>query len=171
MSRRPMPRTTWPTSTSSSASWTRSSRPRPRTPRRAAIRSKLPGLFDLAGRPPTDYANPQRTQTFWERNRGPGVRPRAMVDRAPEGAKQMKRAAAAIATILALALVAPTMALAQAKDDKKVKTYDFSGDTIDGDLIKPDGEVVDTRDFASHSSLIRIRKDFIKEILKSAEDL
>jgi hypothetical protein len=95
-----------------------------------------------------------------------------MVDRAPEGAKLMMRATfAAIAAALALAVVAPTMAMAQAKDDKKVKTYDFSGDTIDGDLIKPDGEVVDTRDFASHSSLINIRKDFIKEILKSAEDL
>ena len=40
-----------------------------------------------------------------------------------------------------------------------------------GDLIKPDGEFVDTRNFAKHTSLINIRKDFIKEILKSAEDL
>ena len=31
--------------------------------------------------------------------------------------------------------------------------------------------LVDARDFAKHSSLIRIRKDFIAEILKSAEDL
>ncbi|GAB4522009.1 MAG: hypothetical protein Tsb0020_40510 [Haliangiales bacterium] len=56
-------------------------------------------------------------------------------------------------------------------DAQKVKTYDFSGDTIDGDLLKPDGDVVDTRKFASHTSLIRIRKDFIKEVLKTAEDL
>jgi hypothetical protein len=64
-------------------------------------------------------------------------------------------------------------ALAQKKDDKaaKVKVYDFSGDTIEGDLIKPEGSSVDARDFAKHSSLIRIRKDFIAEILKSAEDL
>jgi hypothetical protein len=54
---------------------------------------------------------------------------------------------------------------------KKVKTYDFSGDTIEGDLIKPEGSTVDARDFAKHSSLIRIRKDFIPEIIKSAEDL
>ena len=53
----------------------------------------------------------------------------------------------------------------------KVKTYDFSGDTIEGDLIKPEGSTVDARDFAKHSSLIRIRKDFIPEIIKSAEDL
>ena len=53
----------------------------------------------------------------------------------------------------------------------KVKTYDFSGDTIEGDLIRPEGTTVDARDFAKHSSLITIRKDFIKEIIKSAEDL
>ena len=53
----------------------------------------------------------------------------------------------------------------------KVKVYDFSGDTIEGDLVKPEGSTVDARDFAKHSSLINIRKDFIKEIIKSAEDL
>lgn len=77
----------------------------------------------------------------------------------------------AAATILALAAVP---ALAQPKDKEpkaKVKVYDFSGDTIEGDLIKPEGTQVDARDFAKHSSLIRIRQDFIAEILKSAEDL
>jgi hypothetical protein len=53
----------------------------------------------------------------------------------------------------------------------RVKTYDFSGDTIEGDLIKPEGSTVDARDFAKHGSLINIRKDFIPEIIKSAEDL
>lgn len=69
---------------------------------------------------------------------------------------------------------------AMAQDDKgggdnkgsgKVKVYDFDGDTIDGDLIKPEGSTVDARDFGNHASLIRIRKDFIPEIIKSAEDL
>ena len=65
-----------------------------------------------------------------------------------------------------------------AADDKnkgggnaKVKTYDFSADTIEGDLIKPEGTDVNARDFAKHSSLIRIRTNFIPEIIKSAEDL
>jgi hypothetical protein len=53
----------------------------------------------------------------------------------------------------------------------KVKVYDFSGDTIEGDLVKPEGTDLNARDFAKHSSLIRIRKDFIPEIIKSAEDL
>lgn len=87
----------------------------------------------------------------------------------------MKRALlASTLAVIALAFAAPS-ALAQeggkTADTKKVKTYDFTGDEIDGDLVKPDGEFLDTRKFASHTSLIRIRKDFIKEILKSAEDL
>ena len=53
----------------------------------------------------------------------------------------------------------------------KVKVYDFSGDTIEGDLVKPEGSNVDARDFAKHGSLIRIRQHFIPEIIKSAEDL
>ena len=88
------------------------------------------------------------------------------------------RTVSTIPTVITVALVSFSFAgsaLAQKKDDKaaaaKVKVYDFSGDTIEGDLIKPEGSSVDARDFAKHSSLIRIRKDFIAEILKSAEDL
>jgi hypothetical protein len=82
-----------------------------------------------------------------------------------------------ILTIASVLLLAGT-AFAQPKGgDKapagggKVKVYDFSGDTIEGDLVKPEGSNVDARDFAKHNSLIRIRKDFISEIIKSAEDL
>jgi hypothetical protein len=85
----------------------------------------------------------------------------------------------------AVALAAPAAALAQGnqtrakqakpatagQEPKKVKNYDFTGDEIDGELVKPDGDFLDTRKFASHTSLIRLRKDFIKEIVKSAEDL
>jgi hypothetical protein len=72
--------------------------------------------------------------------------------------------------LASLALLAGT-ALAQPKDGAKVKVYDFSGDTIEGDLVKPEGSTVDARDFAKHSSLITIRKNFIPEIIKSAQDL
>ncbi|HWU89374.1 MAG TPA: hypothetical protein VN253_19065 [Kofleriaceae bacterium] len=85
-----------------------------------------------------------------------------------------------LASALALLLFVTGTAVAQPKGgggggDKggpaKTKVYDFSGDTIEGDLIKPEGSTVDARDFAKHSSLIRIRKEFIPEIIKSAEDL
>jgi hypothetical protein len=67
--------------------------------------------------------------------------------------------------------LASTAYAQKADGNAKVKVYDFSGDTIEGDLVKPEGSTVDARDFAKHSSLIRIRKDFIPEIIKSAEDL
>ena len=82
-----------------------------------------------------------------------------------------------LSTITALLLFAGVATAQPAKKGNdsagsgKVKVYDFSGDTIEGDLIKPEGLDVNARDFAKHSSLIRIRKDFIAEILKSAEDL
>jgi hypothetical protein len=85
---------------------------------------------------------------------------------------------AALSVACAVALAAPLSALAQGKgkqqpkeEPKKVKSYDFTGDEIDGELVKPDGDFLDTRKFASHTSLIRLRTNFIKEILKSAEDL
>jgi hypothetical protein len=81
-----------------------------------------------------------------------------------------------LSTIIALLLFAGVATAQPAKkgggdQTGKVKVYDFSGDTIEGDLIKPEGLDVNARDFAKHSSLIRIRKTFIDEILKSAEDL
>jgi hypothetical protein len=85
--------------------------------------------------------------------------------------------AVAAALVIAGAFAGPAFAQDK-KGDKaaaaatpKTKVYDFSGDTIEGDLIKPEGSTVDARDFAKHASLIRIRKDFIPEIVKSAEDL
>jgi hypothetical protein len=81
--------------------------------------------------------------------------------------------------VLVLSLLVAFASIASADDKKggdkggggKVKVYDFSGDTIEGDLVKPEGSTVDARDFAKHSSLIKIRTNFIPEIIKSAEDL
>jgi hypothetical protein len=54
---------------------------------------------------------------------------------------------------------------------KQRTVYDFEDDLVEGDLVRPDGEFVDTRRAAKHSSLIKIRENFIPEMLKSAEDL
>jgi hypothetical protein len=54
----------------------------------------------------------------------------------------------------------------------KAKTvYDFEDDTVEGDLQRPDGELVSSQKKAEQSSLIEIRKDFIPEMLKSLEDV
>jgi hypothetical protein len=77
-----------------------------------------------------------------------------------------------LASFLVVGFSSAAVAQPKAKETKpKVKVYDFSGDTIEGDLIRPEGTTVDARDFSKHSSLIRIRKEFIDAILKSAEDL
>ncbi len=53
----------------------------------------------------------------------------------------------------------------------KAKTvYDFDDDIVEGDLVRPDGEFIDSRKSAKHSSLIKIRENFMPEMLKSAED-
>ena len=54
---------------------------------------------------------------------------------------------------------------------KSKTVYDFDDDTVEGDLVRPDGEMVDTRRGAKHSSLIKIRENFIPEMLKSVESL
>ena len=77
------------------------------------------------------------------------------------------------------ALLVATPAFAQAPPagggdgvSYKSKTvYDFDDDVVEGDLVRPDGEFVDTRKAAKHSSLIKIREHFINEMLKSAEDI
>jgi hypothetical protein len=73
-------------------------------------------------------------------------------------------------------LAGPGALLAQAppagETQYKSKTvYDFDDDTVEGDLVRPDGEFVDTRKGAKHSSLIKIRENFIPEMIKSAEDI
>ncbi len=72
-----------------------------------------------------------------------------------------------------------TLALAQAPAGgaapsvsyKKKTVYDFDDDIVEGELMRPDGEFIDTRRSARHTSLIKIRKNFIPEMLKSAEDI
>jgi hypothetical protein len=87
----------------------------------------------------------------------------------------MKRFALLLGSTLAFGLVlstlAPTVALADDANYKSTTKYDFDDDVVEGDLVRPDGEMVDTRKKAKHSSLIKIREEFINEMLKSAEDI
>jgi hypothetical protein len=84
--------------------------------------------------------------------------------------------------VLAVLAVAP---LAAAQEDptantnpgegnvryQKTTTYDFEGDTVEGDLMKPDGEYVDARKRVKHSNLIRIREHFREKVLQSVGEL
>jgi hypothetical protein len=60
----------------------------------------------------------------------------------------------------------------EANTQYKAKTvYDFEDDMVEGDLARPDGELINALKKTEHSSLIEIRKDFIPEMLKSLEDV
>ena len=91
--------------------------------------------------------------------------------------------------LLAALLLAPTIAAADDKaptpqlpqgtaDDcararrlNKVCELTIGEEQIEGGVSRPDGTGFYARGFAYLNSLIRIRRDFIPEIIKSAEDL
>lgn len=60
---------------------------------------------------------------------------------------------------------------AAAQEEGDTTTYDFEDDIVSGDLVRPDGEMLNVRRRGRRSSLIRIREHFIPEMLKSVEDL
>ena len=84
-----------------------------------------------------------------------------------------RRLIAALALLGFVAVAGTVMAQGEAPEVKyKKKTvYDFEDDLVEGELQRPDGEFIDTRRKAKHSSLIKIRENFIPEMLKSAEDI
>ena len=67
---------------------------------------------------------------------------------------------------LAATLGADSRAFAQ-----DATTYDFEDDLVQGDLVRPDGELLNVRRRGRRASLIRVREHFIPEMLKSAEDI
>ena len=55
--------------------------------------------------------------------------------------------------------------------DGEATTYDFEDDLVTGDLVRPDGELLNVRRRGRRASLIRVREHFIPEMLKSVENL
>lgn len=72
--------------------------------------------------------------------------------------------------LLAGAFVAGS-SVARAQESGDATTYDFEDDVVSGDLVRPDGELLNVRRRGQRSSLIRIREHFIPEMLKSVENL
>lgn len=54
---------------------------------------------------------------------------------------------------------------------QKVTELDFEDDTIQGDLTRPDGELVDAKRRVSHTNLIKIREEFRDQVLESVGEL
>ena len=49
--------------------------------------------------------------------------------------------------------------------------YDFEDDLVEGEFVRPEGEYFSGDKRNRYNSLIRIRLDFVPEMLKSAEDI
>jgi hypothetical protein len=60
---------------------------------------------------------------------------------------------------------------ARARKLNKVCELTIGAEDIEGGVSRPDGEGFSARDWAYMNSLIHIRRDFIPEIIKTAEDL
>jgi hypothetical protein len=90
------------------------------------------------------------------------------------------------ALAIAVLLLAPTLANAEPKKDRApLRTDDcakarkqhkdcelaFENERVDGQGLKKPGDDIAVPQWAKAGSLIRLRTDFIAEILKSAEDL
>ncbi len=81
--------------------------------------------------------------------------------------------------VLGLPLVAnaqsPAPAAAQqapARVEYEKKTViNFEDDTIEGDLKRPDGEYVESRQKVDHSNLIKIREDWRDKVMQASGDL
>ncbi len=75
-------------------------------------------------------------------------------------------------TVLGLTLGAlGTSAIASVASAQESTTYDFEDDLVTGDLVRPDGEMLQVRRRGRRASLIRVREHFIPEMLKSVENL
>lgn len=73
-----------------------------------------------------------------------------------------------------LGLVLGMTAIASAQDGSSAPaetTYDFDGDTVEGALLRPEGDLMSGTRHGKESSLINIRADFIPEMIRSVHEL
>lgn len=71
---------------------------------------------------------------------------------------------------LGLSMLCASSAFAQDGQGEE-QFFSFEDDFITGDLMRPDGETIDSMRSLRSSSLIRIRTDFIPELVQSVEEL
>lgn len=50
-------------------------------------------------------------------------------------------------------------------------TYVFDDDNVDGEILRPEGANVGSRNRSRHASLITIRNNFIGEMIRLADDI
>jgi hypothetical protein len=89
----------------------------------------------------------------------------------------MSRFTVVVVVILGVVAAMPAVAQEDGVNSEGGVSYqrktviNFEDDTIEGDLKTPDGQYLEVRKKLRHKSLIRIRKDFRREVLSSVGDL
>ncbi len=76
-----------------------------------------------------------------------------------------------VTAFLGLGLALPVTVSAQDKGEDDVEVFDFEEDTLTTDYLKPNTFLIDGLGGGRQSSLIKVRLDFVAEIVKSAEDI
>ncbi|MEM6274230.1 MAG: hypothetical protein AAF735_03220 [Myxococcota bacterium] len=85
-------------------------------------------------------------------------------------------------SVVAVLALSPIHAWAQAETEpsadretkvryKKVTKIDFSEGLIEGDLMRPEGSYVVSRKASRFSKLIRVRQNFVRELMFSYSEL
>lgn len=83
----------------------------------------------------------------------------------------------ALASILASTVLAAPAAASSpygaspVEPDEPARSFDFEGDEIEGERIRPDSIALTARRFGTFDSLIRVRSNFVDRIVLAAEDL
>ncbi|MBN1946629.1 MAG: hypothetical protein JW797_13225 [Bradymonadales bacterium] len=70
-----------------------------------------------------------------------------------------------------LLLASPLWAQDTPSGELRERTYDFADDVVEGELVRPDGELIEGQIHGMGSSLITIRQHFIDKMIESVEDL
>jgi len=85
----------------------------------------------------------------------------------------MSRIVIALTVLVAfgLGVSAPAFAAPPKAKTAKERTIDFEGDTIEAEYMKPEQMTIEAISKRKDQGFIKIRTDFIKEIVRSAEDL
>lgn len=86
----------------------------------------------------------------------------------------MKRILTIVAAGVLIGSVPATFSYAQEKKEAAasgVREMSFEGDVVEAQFLRPDQGVTEALLRKKRSSLIKLRTDFVDEILKSAEDL
>jgi hypothetical protein len=55
--------------------------------------------------------------------------------------------------------------------DSNETSYNFADDVVRGELVRPDGELIEGQRNESNTSLINIRVHFIDKMIESVEDI